>query len=400
MPGHDHADPGTADMAGMAGIMSSTMSDQGSGTSRLPAAGPSMMGRHVKAGDWMLMAHGYAWATYDNQGGPRGDTETFVQSMVMVMAQRPLGGGAALTLRGMFSADPAMGDRGYPNLFATGETAGGRPLVDRQHPHDLFMELAARIDVPVAAGVTGFVYGGPVGEPALGPAAFMHRPSARFNPEAPITHHWFDSTHIAFGVATVGLTGAGWQVEASTFTGREPDEARLDIERARFDSFSARATWMPSPRWTASISYGRLKEPERQHPGQDEGRFVAAVSYGNADVTATAAYSRKDRLPGRTLEGLFVEGNWTLAPRHNLFGRVERVENDELFGDGDRLHDRPFTVTKATLGYAYELPLAPGAALALGGSGSLYAKPNALDAAYGKRPVSFTLFAKVTLGRQ
>ncbi len=375
------------------------MTAEGSGTSRPPAAGPGMAGLHAVAGDWMLMAHGYAWTTYDRQGGPRGDTETFVQSMAMLMAGRPVGDGGRLTLRAMFSADPAMGDRGYPNLLATGETAGGRPLVDRQHPHDLFMELAARLDLPVAAGIVAFAYGGPVGEPALGPSAFMHRPSARLNPEAPITHHWFDSTHISFGVATLGLAGAAWQVEASAFTGREPDEARLDIERPRLDSWSARATWSPDPHWAASLSYGRLKEPERQHPGEDEGRFVAALAYGDDRLAATAGYSRKDRRPDRALDAGFVEANWAVAPRHDLLGRIERVENDELFDEGDPLHGRAFTVTKATLGYAREMPLGRAATLALGGSASVYAMPDALDGAYGRHPRSFTLFAKLSLGR-
>jgi hypothetical protein len=31
----------------------------------------------------------------------------------------------------------------------------------------------------------------------------MHRPS-QHDPDAPIGHHWQDSTHITFGVATLG----------------------------------------------------------------------------------------------------------------------------------------------------------------------------------------------------
>src|SRR3546814_16232708 len=87
------------------------------------------------------------WAAYTDQGGPRGDTQAFVQSMAMLTGDRDLGCGAHLQLRSMLSLDPLMRARGYPNLFATGETAGGIPLVDRQHPHDLFMELAARVDI-------------------------------------------------------------------------------------------------------------------------------------------------------------------------------------------------------------------------------------------------------------
>mgnify|MGYP006180434873 CR=1 FL=1 len=140
----------------------------------------------------------------------------------MGMARRPLGDGT-LQFKAMLSPDPLMGKRGYPLLLASGETADGvEHLIDRQHPHDLFMELAGRVDFDIAEDTTAFLYGGPVGEPALGPSAFMHRASARYNPEAPITHHWFDSTHIAYGVVTAGVGGPAWQLEASAFRGREP----------------------------------------------------------------------------------------------------------------------------------------------------------------------------------
>ncbi|MDB5709905.1 MAG: hypothetical protein JWL96_1975, partial [Sphingomonas bacterium] len=232
----------------------------GSGTSRQPASGGAMHGLHLMTGDWMVMLHGYAWGAYTDQSGPRGDREAFVMSMAMIEARRDLGSDATLTLRSMLSLDPLMGRRGYPSLLATGETANGvTPLIDRQHPHDLFMELSARIEVPVSATIDAFVYGGPVAEPALGPSAFMHRNSAQFLPLAPITHHWFDSTHIAYGVVTAGLNTPRWQIEASAFRGREPDQRRWDIEAPRLDSWSMRATWNPSRFWSAQISYGRLK---------------------------------------------------------------------------------------------------------------------------------------------
>jgi hypothetical protein len=300
----------------------------------------------------------------------------------------------------MMSAEPLMDARGYPNLFATGETANGEPLVDRQHPHDLFMELAARLDVDVGEGTTAFLYGGPVGEPALGPAAFMHRASARLNPEAPISHHWFDSTHITYGVVTAGVAGGAWQVEASAFRGEEPDEDRWDIETPRLDSWSVRATLTPSPNWAMQVSYGRIEQPEALHPGEDEGRTTASVHYNSGGgLAAMLAFSAKDRIPGPTLTAWLGEVNWDLAERHTLFGRVENVENDELFPDhADPLHDRAFRVTKLQAGYAYTLPVGPFG-LSLGGTLAAFAKPDALDVAYGDSPVGWTLFAKLTLGR-
>jgi len=298
----------------------------------------------------------------------------------------------------MVSLDPLMGDRGYPNLFATGETAGGQPLVDRQHPHDFFMELSARLDVEVADETSLFLYGGPVAEPALGPSAFMHRGSSRYNPDAPITHHWFDSTHITFGVVTAGITAKQYQLEASAFRGREPDERRWDIETPKLDSWSVRASWSPTANWAAQVSYGHLNSPEALHPGEDEGRLTASLSYASPRVAATVAWSRKDRLPGPVLDAWLAEANYTPTNRHNLFGRVEVVKNDELFDDPSPLHSLPLRVAKFTGGYAYRLPLSDTINLALGGSASLYAVPDRAKFAYESSPKSFTLFAKLSLG--
>jgi len=373
---------------------------EASGTARLPQAEGMMPGLHFDlGGGWSGMAHGYAWGVYTDQTGPRGDDKLYVQSMAMLIAEREFEGGR-LQLKTMLSAEPLMNNRGYPNLFATGETAGGEPLVDRQHPHDLFMELAARVDADIAGGTSAFLYGGPVGEPALGPPGFMHRASARLNPEAPITHHWFDSTHITYGVVTAGLASELWQVEASAFRGEEPDEDRWDIETPRLDSWSVRGTLTPSQHWALQVSHGRIDEPEATHPGVDEARTTASVHYNSGTgLAATAAFSAKNRVPGDTLTAWLAEANWDLSERHTLFARFETVANDELFPDhAHPLHDRPFRVSKLQAGYAYTLPLGPFG-LSLGGSAATFIKPDALDAIYGDDPMGYTLFAKLTLGR-
>ncbi|WP_380781787.1 hypothetical protein [Sphingomonas sp. R86520] len=386
-------------MAGMAMGTSAGFYGQGSGTSRLPAAEGPMRGYMTQAGEWMLMAHGYAWGVATDQGGPRGRSEAFVESMAMLMADRDLGDRFHIQLRTMNSLEPLMGARGYTNLFATGELANDQPLVDRQHPHDLFMELAAKVDYRLGNGASVFLYGGPIGEPALGPSAFMHRGSARYQPMSPITHHWFDSTHIAYGVVTAGYATPAFQLEASAFKGREPDEHRWNIETPRLDSWSVRGTWTPSPFWAVQVSHGHLKEPEAQHPGEDENRSTASVQYARAGLATTFAYSLKDRVPGETLSAFLAEATYELTPRHAVFGRVENVANDELFPDeADPLHDRKFRVTKAEVGYAYRLPIVGPLGLALGGTVAAYAKPAALEAAYGKTPVSWTLFSKLAVG--
>jgi hypothetical protein len=399
MPGMDMSKGAMPDMS-----MDDGISSAGSGTSRLPA-GDRMQGLHLMAGDWMLMVHGYAWASWTHQGGPRGADEAFVQSMAMIEAARPIGGGVDLTLRGMASADPLMGERGYPDLFATGETAHGIALVDRQHPHDLFMELSSRIDVATDEGGKLFVYGGLPGEPALGPSAFMHRGSARFDPESPITHHWFDSTHITYGVVTAGYAAPHWQIETSAFRGREPDENRYDIERPKLDSWSVRATWNPAPAWSAEVSYGELHSPEALNPADDERRLIATVSFSAHGLDVTAGYARKAIRPGRVLPAWLIEGTWAITTRNAVFGRFENVLEDELFERDEQLGldspllGRAFRISKFTAGYAYTLPLGRSFAVALGAAASAYAKPDALDIAYGRQPHSLTIFAKLILGR-
>jgi hypothetical protein len=373
----------------------------GSGTSRLPGNEGGHTGLHIMPGDdWMVMLHGFATGVYTDQSGPRGDDKAYIQSMAMLAAEKDTNWGR-IQLKSMMSLEPLMSNRGYPNLFATGETAGGEPLVDRQHPHDLFMELAGRVDFNVGEESRVFIYGGPVGEPALGPSAFMHRGSAKLNPEAPITHHWFDSNHITYGVGTVGFATSKVQIEGSIFTGREPDERRWNIEKPRFDSWSVRATWNPSSNWALQASTGRLKQPEFLiHPDEDEQRSTASVHYANSDgLSAMLAFSAKDRKPGPTLTAWLAEINWDLDAHHTLFGRAENVRNDELFPDDlNPLHEVPFRVSKFQAGYAYRLPLTDVFNLALGGTVSAFAKPAALDAAYGNKPMGYTLFARLSLG--
>ncbi|WP_245646750.1 hypothetical protein [Sphingomonas soli] len=391
----DHSMHGMAE--GSAAKAPAPRATQGSGTSLLPGAEGAMHGLHLAAGDWMVMAHGMLNLVATDQGGPRGDRMTFVESMAMLSATRAFDGGR-VEFRAMGSLEPAMGQRGYPNLFATGETAHGRPLIDRQHPHDLFMELSGRVELDVARDTSVFLYGGPVAEPALGPSAFMHRRSARYLALSPIAHHWFDSTHITYSVVTAGVRGPLLQFEASAFKGREPDERRWNLDTPKLDSWSLRATLTPSPNWAVQVSHGRLESPEAGHAGADEQRTTASVHYARGGFSAMLAAAAKRRVPGDTLTAFSGEANWDLGAHHSLFGRIENVANDELFPDhADPLHDRKFRVTRFEGGYAYRVPLGD-AELALGGSLAAYAKPRALDTTYGRAPVSATLFARLSLG--
>lgn len=375
------------------------MSRDASGTAWQPDSTP-MHGLHGRSGDWTTMLHGDATLVYDDQGGPRGDRKTFVESMLMGMAQRPLDGGV-LTLRAMGSLDPLMGKSGYPLLLQTGETANGRThLIDRQHPHDAIMELAGAYSHPVGEAASAFLYLGLPGEPALGPATYMHRFSGMVNPEAPITHHWFDSTHVTFGVATAGLVSGPWKLEASSFTGREPDQHRWDIERPRFDSWSARVSFNPSPNWSLQLSHGFLKSPEALEPEVNQRRTTASATYNRPLVDGnwqtTFGWSRNDNRPGRKLDAWLLDSAWSKGV-HTVFGRAETVSKDELFEESQPLHGQAFQVSKLSLGYAYTVPLQTHLALDLGGLVSRYSLPSALKPSYGSDPTSAMLFTRLRI---
>ncbi len=410
MTGMQMADMGKGAMSGDLGAYA--MTRDASGTSWQPDSSP-MEGQMGQLGGWSTMVEGYATLDYDNQGGPRGSNKTFVESMLMVMAQHTLGGGA-LTLRGMGSLDPLMGNSGYPLLLGTGETANGRTaLVDRQHPHDAVMELAAVYSHDLAAQTSGlltsgFVYVGWAGEPALGPVTFMHRFSGEANPEAPIDHHWLDSTHITFGVATVGLTRGPFKLEASSFTGREPNQNRWDFDHPRFDSWSTRLTFNPTADLSFQVSTGWLHSPEQLEPDVSQKRTTASGTYNlplkavlfgrslSGNWQSTAAWGRDQNEPGHTLDAYLLESAATLG-HHSLFGRVENADKDELFDDDPTSanYRRIFNVSKVSIGYYYTVPMSGLLALDVGGLVSKYDLPASLTSTYGSDPTSFMLFTRV-----
>ncbi len=393
MEGMDHS------MHAMRGMLGSySMSREASGTAWQPESTPHM-GVHTTWNGWELMTHGFANLVYDRQRGPRGDDKVFSENMLMGMASRDLGPGR-LGLRAMLSAEPwTIGKEGYPLLLQTGETADGvTPLVDRQHPHDLPMELAATYSVPVGAKDSVFVYAGLPGEPALGPATFMHRFSGMDNPEAPLGHHWLDSTHVTFGVATLGWIHDNVKLEGSVFTGREPDERRTNIESPKMDSWSLRASWQPAPDWSLQVSRGHLNSPEQLEPELDSDRTTASAMYNRPLPTGnwqtTFAWGRNDRSSGTVTDSFLLESAATLD-RHTLFGRAERQENDELFGHDEE--GQVFEVGKLSLGYIYDFLHRDNWRTGVGLLGSVAFVPEDLKHEYGDNPVSGMAFLRVRM---
>jgi uncharacterized cupredoxin-like copper-binding protein len=395
----DHAVPGPHEGSGMRALYGGyPTTRESSGTSWQPDASPHG-GIHAMAGEWSTMTHGFANLIYDRQGGARGDSKTFSTSMLMLMGQRPLGDGT-LGLRGMISGDPLMGKRGYPLLLQTGESANGAPLVDRQHPHDLFIELAATYSRPLSGRSSVFVYAGLPGEPALGPPAFMHRSSGEDNPEAPISHHWLDSTHLAYGVVTLGYVFGNLKIESSAFRGREPDEHRYDIETGRLDSASLRLSYNPTSDWALQLSRGRLKSPEESHPDADVDRTTASAiyqgSFSAASWQTTFAWGRNAPSHGDVTDAFLIESAVRMVQTHTFFARAERADKNELFPAGDTLADQRFRVGKLTLGYVYDFLRHGHFKIGVGGLVSGYSLPRQLEPSYGN-PASFMLFARVKI---
>ncbi len=399
---HNHAQMNMSDhqMHSMVGTLGTyPMSREASGTSWQPESTPHE-GIHFMRGEWMGMMHGFANVIYDHQGSDRGDDKIFSTNMLMLMASRSFGPGT-WGLRGMFSLEPAtIGKKGYPLLFQTGETANGiDPLIDIQHAHDLLMELATTYSLPISDISSVFAYFGLPGEPSLGPAAFMHRFSGVDNPEAPITHHWLDSTHITYGVATLGYILENWKLEGSIFTGREPDQSRWDFDSPKFDSYSMRLTYNFSRDWSAQLSYGWITSPEQLEPEVDQDRLTSSISYNkvwnNNNWQTTFAYGRNMNDPGHNLNAFLLESSINISHTHTFFTRAENVEKDEFFLEEDFRHGRVFDVTKISVGYIYDLPEWQHMVWGIGGLASIFFIPNNLEEAYGDDvPTSFMVFIR------
>jgi hypothetical protein len=388
-------DPATRHSAGALG--SYPMSRDASGTAWQPDASPHR-GLHAMAGGWMLMAHAMLNGVYDRQEGRRGGDKAFLSGMAMGVARRSFGDGSALQLRAMLSPEPLMSRSGYPLLLASGETANGRtPLIDHQHPHDFLMELSASYSIPVGRASL-FLYGGLPAEPAFGPPAFMHRLSILDSPEAPITHHWLDSTHISYGVVTAGLVAGRVKIEASRFNGREPDQHRWDIEAGPLDSTAFRLSWNPSDRLALQASWAHLSSPEQLDPGEAQTRWSASALYTQVFGaerwwSTTLAWGRRSsgarRLDAAVAETALHLEAWT------LFGRAEYTENDELAAGIP--HDPVPGVGKLSFGAVRDFPVAPHASVGLGALYAFDFVPRALKPLYGATPRGGMAFVRLKI---
>lgn len=382
-----------------------------SGTSWQPAS-TSMYMYDKMAGGWLLMLHYNLVTGINRQGGSRGLTKFESANWFMPMAFHRVGKGT-LALRGMFSFEPfTFPPGGSPLLFQTGETYKGRPLIDRQHPHDLFMELSAQYTLALGDRATWFTYFAYPGEPALGPSAFMHRQSASENPSATLSHHLQDSTHISFGVLTTGFTFRWLKLEGSIFNGREPDENRYNFDAHPWNSRSARLSVAPNNNWSMQVSYGFLRSPEASEPDTDIHRATASIHYtrpikrgswASSFIWGRNHTSSPDEI--HNLNGYTFESTVNFLDQNYLYSRLELVDKNELLRATDRAllgikDDHPsFRIGAYTFGGARDIWNTDRVSFAIGSDLTFYSKPAVLDPIYGNNPVSWKLFFRVRPGK-
>ncbi len=363
---------------------------------------------------WAWHVVGLARLSYNDQGGPSGDSAIESSNWNMVMVQREIGPGRA-TFMLMNSLEPGtIPEEGSPELFQTGESFEDRPLVDRQHPHDFFMNLSATYRVQLASRAAAWIQIAPVGEPALGPAAFMHRASSGENPTSPLGHHWQDSTHISYNVGTLGWGWRWLSLESSVFHGEEPDEERWNIDGGKPDSLSGRVTLRFPEGWSAQISHGYLHEPEALEEG-DTHRTTASIHYGAAGdrpLAATLLWGRNNEEHG-TSDSYLLEGAYQLTAEDQVYGRAEYVEKDfELLRFKGEPHiaivlPEIAEIGALTLGYLRSFNLTEalnlgveGVNVGAGADLTAYSFPSELERVYGDFPVSLHLFLRLRWGKQ
>lgn len=365
-----------------------------------------VFGVHRTWGRWEAMFHGNLFGQFIYEPGNIHRTGGFSTHQFessnwgMAMARRRLGAGT-FGLRTMLSLEPwTLPGCGSLNLLATGEICDGDTIHDRQHPHDLFMELAAEYDRPLTSSVRLKLYGGLAGEPALGPPGFPHRLSAMDNPIAPIGHHWMDASHITFGVITAGVYDKRWKGEMSVFNAREPDDRRANLDLGPLDSVSGRVSFSPTSRLTFQASAAHLAEAEPELaniPRLDLNRFTSSAMYQRrlgstgfwATTVAVGLNSGTEVIPTgpftATTGAFLIESNAMLNARHTVFGRIEIVDKPAHDLHAHEYGSDIFTVGKLQAGYVRRLRPWKGMSAGVGGTVTAAVVPEALASRYEGR---------------
>jgi hypothetical protein len=379
-----------------------------SGTSANPASYPMPMVM-TQFSNWNAMFMGVGFLSDIQQSGPRGGDKLYSTNWVMATAEHRAGAKGAFETDLMLSLEPAtIADRRYPLLFQTGETAFGLPLTDAQHPHNFIMALGFHYTYQLGEATIVDAYVAPVGDPALGPTAYPHRASAAELPEAPISHHWQDSTHISDDVVTLGISHRKFKLEASGFHGAEPGENRWIVQAGPLDSYSARLWFFPAKNWAAQVSAGRLAHPEALEPG-DQVRTTASLHYsrpvdGGAWSSSLIWGRNHSTATLRNVNSYLAESVLPIRRKNWITGRFELVDKDELFADQpdiaqqlDVLYGSTFRIGAYTIGYTRDVDLFSHIQTGIGANFTAYSLPDAIKGYYGNRPVGGNIFVRFRL---
>jgi hypothetical protein len=390
----------------------------GSATSWLPDASP-MRGGHFTVGDWSLMADGAANLQYDHQNGFQGDHQLGLIDWEMLMAAHTAAGGV-FRVNAMTSVESLVnGRQGYPELLQTGGVFRRARIVNYQHPHNLVTEAAAAYDHSLTGWLAGEVYVAAVGEPALGPVSYMHRPSADADPFAPIGHHAQDATHESFGVVTAALNTHAVKLEGSVFNAREGDEHyyNLDYQGARLDSYSTRLTVAPSGNLTLSAWAGYLMAHDRLETAIGMQRYGASIltshTLGGHSVSTALIWGvdihhhgSREHVHDPTatdikfyheMTNALVEATVGLTKKTEITGRLEQASKSGddlgfLAGDLTEL----FTIQSASLALTHDVVSAGGLTFALGARGAVGRLPETLRLTYRTlNPTGYSIFLKI-----
>jgi hypothetical protein len=380
------------------------MNVNGSGTGWLPESSP-MYGYMLHSDNWMVMIHGQVYGRYNKQDinntGTRGGEKWDVPNWLMLMGQSRTGLNGLFSFSTMFSLDPVtVGGEGYPLLFQSGETYNGEPLVDRQHPHDLFSELAIGYSHRISRQSDIIFYFGYPGEPALGPVAFMHRPSTMNNPDAPLSHHWQDATHITFGVGTLGLRFGMFKIEGSVFTGREPDEERYRFDKPKFDSYSGRISVLPTKDISGQVSYGYLKSPEVLNSGVNVKRVTASVLHSfnfpeyNRNINSALIWGLNDQGDHHKEHSLLLESNYQLN-RIAIYGRYEFIQKSSEELKMEVPEEEIYNLSALTIGANYTFLERFNTGFSIGAQTTFNFPDRRIQNVYGKNPVSAEVYLRI-----
>jgi hypothetical protein len=359
--------------------------------------------------NWNAMFMGLGFVSDIQQSGPRGGDKLYSTNWFMASTEHRVGSNGAFEAELMLSLEPdTVTNRRYPLLFQTGETAYGSPLMDAQHPHNFIMSLGFHYAHQLGEDTTLDLYFAPVGDPALGPVAFPHRASAMELPEATISHHWQDSTHIADEVVTAGIRYKKVKLEASGFYGSEPGENRWIIQTGPINSWSSRLWLFPSKNWAAQVSFGRITHPEALEPG-DQTRVTASLAYSRpmpgGSWSSTLAWGRThSTATHRNLNSYLAESVLPVTRRNFVTGRFELVDKDELFANQPDIEQRlntlygsTFRIGGYTLGYTRDIDIFRFVETGIGANFTVYSLPDAIKPYYGSHPVGGNIFVRFRL---